>query len=80
MQRVADPELAGLASAVRELRRGSGLTQEQLAHRAGLTTASLARLERARTNPGWKTLRALATALDVAVADIADIAERDAGT
>lgn len=78
MARPADPELRGLADAVRLLRLRSSLTQEQLAHRAGLTTASLARLESARTNPGWKTLVALAAALEVAVADVADLAERHA--
>lgn len=78
MARLADPELRGLAQAVRLLRLRKGLTQEQLAHRAGLTTASLARLEGARTNPGWKTLVALAAALEVGVADMADLAERRA--
>ena len=41
------------------------LTQEELALRARLTTASVARIERNETEPRMSTLRKLAKALDV---------------
>ena len=46
------------------------LTQEELAQRAGLTTASVARIERNETEPRMSTLRKLAMALDVEPAEL----------
>lgn len=41
---------------VREARRASGLTQAQLAERAGVTQSFVARLERGGGNPTFETL------------------------
>ena len=41
------------------------LTQEELAAKAGLTTASVARIERNETEPRMSTLRKLAKALNI---------------
>ena len=41
------------------------LTQEELARKAGLTTASVARIERNETEPRMSTLRKLAKSLGV---------------
>jgi len=46
------------------------LTQEELARQAGLTTASVARIERNETEPRMSTLRKLAEALDVDPAEL----------
>ena len=46
------------------------LTQEDLAQRAGLTTASVARIERNETEPRMSTLRKLAKALDIDPAEL----------
>ncbi len=71
----------GLARAVRQLREQRGLTQEHLAYEAGLTVASLARLEGARVNPSWNTVRGIARALEVPLSDLAALAdELDRGT
>jgi transcriptional regulator with XRE-family HTH domain len=46
------------------------LTQEELARQAGLTTASVARIERNETEPHMSTLRKLAKALDIDPAEL----------
>lgn len=56
-----------LARILRQLRTESGLTQEDLAHRSGLTVAALARIERGQANPTWTTVRRLAAGLDVSL-------------
>jgi len=48
------------------------LTQEELARRAGLTTASVARIERNETEPRMSTLRKLDKALDVDPAELVE--------
>jgi transcriptional regulator with XRE-family HTH domain len=63
----ADPALGRVLRSLREERRH---TQETLAHEAGLTVASLARIERGQANPTWTTVRSIATALDVSLADL----------
>jgi transcriptional regulator with XRE-family HTH domain len=65
-----NPPDQALACAVRRLRKDSGATQEHLAYRAGLTIASLARIERGQTNPTWLTVRRIARALDVSLAEL----------
>jgi transcriptional regulator with XRE-family HTH domain len=48
------------------------LTQEELARRAELTTASVARIERNETEPRMSTLRKLAKALKVDPAELVE--------
>ena len=50
---------------LRALRTGAGLTQADLAGRAGLQANHLARLERGERSPTWETVLALAAALGV---------------
>lgn len=50
---------------VRELRKKRGLTQDQLARRAGLTNNGLIQVECGRRAPKASTLAALADALKV---------------
>jgi transcriptional regulator with XRE-family HTH domain len=52
------------------------MTQEDLAHYAGLTTAALARIELAKANPTWATVRRVAAALDVSLVELARRIER----
>jgi transcriptional regulator with XRE-family HTH domain len=51
-----------LASAVMEVRKRAGLTQEELARRMGTTQPVVARLESGRTRPSMRTLERLAEA------------------
>jgi len=64
-----DPRLA-LGRQVARLRRARGLSQEALARRSGLSRSYLASLERGHRNVGLVNLHRLATALDLALADL----------
>ncbi len=55
-----DPKLA---AALRAMREHTGVSQEDLAHDADLTTAALSRIERGKSNPSWTTLTRILTAL-----------------
>ncbi|HET9956538.1 MAG TPA: helix-turn-helix transcriptional regulator [Polyangiaceae bacterium] len=66
-----------LAEQVRELRVQAGMTQAELAARAGVTVETVARLERvlrgrssANSNPSLETLARLSQALGVEVAEL----------
>ena len=50
---------------LKELRMRAALTQAELAEKAGLTTAAVARIERDEAEPRMTTIRKLADALDV---------------
>jgi transcriptional regulator with XRE-family HTH domain len=69
----ADP---ALAATLRRMRIERGDTQEDLAHRAGLTVAAFARIERGNANPTWTTVRRIAVALGVSLATLAESVER----
>jgi predicted ATPase/DNA-binding XRE family transcriptional regulator len=67
-------ERASFGARLRRLREASGLSQEALAHRAGLTPNAVGNLERGeRRRPYPNTVRALAEALDLDDADRADL-------
>lgn len=73
----ADPDLAQV---LRELRQAENRSQEALAHDAGLTVTSLGRIERASVNPSWTTVRRIADALGVSLAELGreiDLRRRD---
>ncbi len=65
-----------LAATVRRLRTERGETQEDLAHRAGLTVAAFARIERGHANPTWTTVTRIARALDISLAELGEAVER----
>jgi len=72
MGRPVNPQPA-LGEAIRELRTKRGISQEDLAHLAGVTTGTLSVIERGRSNPAWGTVKGIAAALDVSVAEIATL-------
>lgn len=55
---------------IRRLRKAMGLSQEALAHKAGMSMRFLAGLERGEENPTMTYLVKLANALDVSPADL----------
>jgi transcriptional regulator with XRE-family HTH domain len=59
-----------VAMRLKALREQKGLTQEQLAQRAGISRGYLARLETARQDPRLSILERLAEALKVSVAKL----------
>jgi transcriptional regulator with XRE-family HTH domain len=72
----SDQPQPALGKAIRELREKRGLTQEAVAHDAGVTTATLGVIERGLSNPTWATLRRIASALDASMVDVARLAEK----
>lgn len=65
-----------LGLALARARQKSGLSQERVAHTAGISTFTYRKLEKGESNPGTsanprlRTLVALARTLDVSVADL----------
>jgi len=53
---------------VRRVRREAGLSQEELAHRAGLDRSYMSSIERGAQNPGLIAASRIAVALDVPIA------------
>ena len=70
----ADQSLMRVLSRLREER---GLSQEQLAHAAGLTGSAYNRIEAGKSSPGWSTVRRLAEALGVSMADLGAMVEAE---
>jgi len=50
---------------LKTLRERSGLSQSQLADKAGLSAGGIAQLETGRREPSWATVQAIAAALGV---------------
>lgn len=65
-----DESLTALGQAVRQLRQEKGLAQEELARRADLHQALIARIEAGRRNPDWGTVRRISYALDLPLPDL----------
>jgi len=57
---------ASLAEKLIRRRRAAGLSQAELARRAGIRPETLNRIERGRTNPDFATVRKLVLAMDAA--------------
>ena len=68
-----------LAITLRRLREERGQTQETVAFYAGITTASLARIELGQSNPAWSTVRKIAKALGVSLGDLSAAVEKESG-
>lgn len=64
---VPDPALAAV---LRRLRLERGESQESVAYRSGLSSGSYARIELAQSAPGWDTVRSIARALKVTMAEL----------
>lgn len=70
-----DQPQPALGAAIRKLRTERGLSQEDLAHEADVTTSTVSTIERGRSNPTWGTVRSIAEALGVDLKDLAALAE-----
>lgn len=75
MPRPSSPD-PRLAQVVRDLRVAGELSQEAIAHEAGLTVSAYARIERGEANPTWTTVVGLARALGVSLAELGQALER----
>jgi transcriptional regulator with XRE-family HTH domain len=65
-----DPLLAGVSRAIQQRREEIGLSQEEIAHRAGLHRTYISDIERGARNPSLKTLARLPEALEVAISTL----------
>ena len=73
--RRSDQPQAALGEAIRQLRSKHSLTQEDLAHKAGITTGTLSLIERGQANPTWATVRGIAAALGVSMGELGRVAD-----
>lgn len=72
--------MSQIAQRLKDARTAAGITQEALAQSAGLSLPTIQRSEAGRHEPSVPTLRCLAAALGVSVADlIGDGAPAEAG-
>lgn len=62
--------------ALRSLRTGAGLTQEELSARVGIGVAYLSRLENGHRGARWHTVMRLLRALDASLADLGEAIDR----
>lgn len=65
-----DESLRALGQVVRQIRKETGLTQEELARRAGLQEIELGRIESGQRDPAWGTVRKLSYGLDLALPEL----------
>jgi transcriptional regulator with XRE-family HTH domain len=70
------PQL-GLGKAIRELRHKRDASLKTVAAEAGITLNMLSMIERGEGNPTWATVRGIAAALGVSVAELAKAAENE---
>lgn len=67
----SDQPQPALGKAIRQLREERGVSQEALAHAAGVTSGTLSLIERGLSNPTWGTVKGIASALEVDIANLA---------
>ena len=61
---VLEPEFT-IVQAIINARKNAGLTQKQLSERAGIAQSDISKLETGDCNPSLKTLKRLASAMDM---------------
>ena len=66
---------SGLGRAVQAMRKEAGIDQALLAERAGLPESLIAEIESGRADPAWGDVRRVATALDVTLERLSELAE-----
>jgi transcriptional regulator with XRE-family HTH domain len=66
---------ADLPAALRHFRENKAVTQEAVAHAAGLTVSTYARIERGEADPRWTTVMRIADALGVTASELVSAAE-----
>lgn len=69
------PQLVAFGAAVRERRLAQGLSQEALAHEAGIDRSYMSSVERGGQNIGLVLAAQIAQALDVSLSDLLAIAK-----
>jgi transcriptional regulator with XRE-family HTH domain len=62
-----------LGKAIRKLRNKREISLRSFAPKAGLSVNTLSLIERGDANPTWETVKGIAAALDVSIADLAKL-------
>jgi DNA-binding XRE family transcriptional regulator len=70
-----DSHNIALGRAIKQLRKGAGLTQRQLAERAEVTVKELSMIENGLVNADWGTVRHLAYGMQAKLADVFRLTE-----
>lgn len=65
-----DPALIALGAAIRAARVERGISQEELAHRAGTDRSYLSSIERGAQNPGIVSILRMAHAMDMTATEL----------
>ena len=65
-----DPALVALGAAIREARVERGISQEELAHKAGTDRSYLSSIERGAQNPGIVSILRMAHAMDMTATEL----------
>ena len=76
MERTNDKLVAAFAEVLRQRRVAAGLSQEELAHRADVSTRFVSFLETRRRQPTLTAFAALATGLGMSLSGLADEVEQ----
>lgn len=76
MDRTNDQLVAAFAKVLKQLRQEAGLSQEELAHRADVSTRYISLLETQRRQPTLTAFASLASGLGLSLADIAALVEQ----
>ncbi len=71
------PSSTGFGNRLRQLREATGLTQAELAERAGLNKFGVAKLEQGLREPAWPTVLALSEALGCSPNDFRTTSEEE---
>jgi XRE family transcriptional regulator, fatty acid utilization regulator len=69
-------EYAALGRALRDLRRGAGLTQAEAAELVGIRSTFVSLIERGQRGMRWHTLQAMLRAYGADLRDLADAFDR----
>ena len=75
-----DPFLSGFGSYLRSLRAKAGLSQEELADRAGIHVTYLSGVERGLRNPSIRNVRRLAQAMGIQTRELFSFEESPPGS
>lgn len=74
---MGDQEQAQLASRLKEAREEQGLTQRELAEKAGLTASAVSQFEGGKREPSFNSMVKLARALEVSPSYLSGLEEYD---
>ena len=67
--------LLAIGDRLKNVRKKKGMTQEDVAHKAGIAVSQVGRIERGKLNPRVSTIFVIALAMDIEPKDLFDFEE-----